>query len=174
MSIVEKKVADFVLHLKSGNNTPVCIDSFIRLNHDKVKEFLISLRDASAVIIHEFTAVEIENQRLAALEEAEKSLLSRLDYLNQMEPSPWFTANQIEKQRENSVTYKEWTVQQANTTYSRPFIVEHPKGWNAPFGYEGRFLLKYRDSEGADDLNSGTGPFKTLEEARDWFLNSGR
>lgn len=36
-----------------------------------------------------------------------------------------------------------------------------------------RFILVYGDADDAT-VESGTGPFKTLDEAKDWFLGGGR
>ena len=45
-------------------------------------------------------------------------------------------------------------------------VLTHNGEWNS-------FILSYGDKDDAT-VSSGTGPFSTLEKAKNWFLNSGR
>lgn len=180
MKTVAEKVAEFVPYLKSGNSVPVCVDSFIRQHHDVVKAFLISLRDE--YVIHEFTAEEIEIQRLCKLKENDRYLADGLEFLEKNPPNKWFTEEKHAASKRAKWESHQRGIISANVTYRQPFIVEHPEGWiplaaRADGWYPdatGRFLLKYRGHEDSDNMDTGTGPFDTLAEARKWYLTGGR
>lgn len=61
--------------------------------------------------------------------------------------------------------YNKWIEREKNH-YTFVRVIELPKKGN-------RFILVYGDADDAT-VKSGTGPFKTCQEAMDWFLKSGR
>lgn len=71
----------------------------------------------------------------------------------------------LKLEREHSGYWDE-AVKKAQEYYSKPQILKTPQGYKLCYGEER--TLNYK---GEID---GTGPFKTLREARQWFLTGGR
>ena len=65
-----------------------------------------------------------------------------------------------------------WNLEQTEY-YSKVRVIEMEEAVLTHNGKWNKFILVYGDTDDAT-VKSGTGPFATLEEAKGWFLRSGR